>query len=464
VLLGNYHGTPSRAITPLEGIRRKVSPATVVYHAQGCDIAPDVPAVHIIPPGCLRPAEPLQGQHGLTGQYFANDHFEGEPALVRVDAAIDFSWWADSPLGGAPTDKFSIRWTGMLVPPVSGTYTLTVKASSGFRLYLSGQEVWPYKVSEHHYFARSRQVELEAGRLVPIQLDYVNTGRDPQVQVSWAMPHPNHEAEALAIARQAQAVVMVMGLAPSLEGEEMPVHVEGFAGGDRTDIKLPRTQEKLIKKIAALGKPVVLVLLNGSALAVNWASDHVPAIVEAWYPGEEGGTAIADVLFGDYNPAGRLPVTFYKSVEQLPPFDDYDMAGRTYRYMTRKPLYAFGYGLSYTRFKYGHLKIDAPQMDANGQVRVSAEVKNVGKRAGDEVVQLYVRYPDSQVTRPILDLRGFARVALEPGESKTVTFELAASQLAYWGEGGWIVEPGAVEVLVGASSDDIRLTGKFAIR
>jgi beta-glucosidase len=186
--------------------------------------------------------------------------------------------------------------------------------------------------------------------------------------------------------------------------------------------------------------------------------------VEAWYPGEEGGTAIADVLFGDYNPAGRLPVTFYTSVDQLPPFEDYDMAGRTYRYMTRKPLYAFGYGLSYTRFKYRRLKIDSPQIDADGRVHVSVEVKNVGKRAGDEVVQLYVRYPDSKVTRPIKDLRGLVRVALEPGESKTAAFELRASQLAYWGEGGWMVEPGKVEVLVGASSDDIRLIGAFAVR
>jgi len=464
VLLGNYNGTPSKAVTPLEGIRRKLSPSTVVYHAQGCDIAPGVPTLHVIPPECLRPGQASPSQRGLTGAYFANVGFEGEAALVRVDAGVDFTWWANSPLGGQPTDEFSIRWTGALAPPVSGAYTLAVKACSGYRLHLNGQEIFPYKESEHHFFTRSHQVELEAGRLYPIQLEYVNNGRDPQAQLLWAAPYPAYEAQSLEVAKKAQVVVMVMGLSPTLEGEEMPVKFEGFAGGDRTDIKLPGTQERLLKKIVALGKPVVLVLLNGSAVAINWANDNVPAIVEAWYPGEEGGTAIADVLFGDYNPAGRLPVTFYKSVNQLPAFDDYDMAGRTYRYMSRKPLYAFGYGLSYTRFKYNRLEIDRPQIDASGRARISLEVKNVGRRAGDEVVQLYVRYRDSKVTRPIKDLRGLARISLEPGESKIVEFELAANQLEYWGEGGWVVEPGTVEVQVGAASDDIRLAGELVVR
>jgi len=464
VLLGNYNGTPSEVVTPLEGIRRKVSPSTVVYHAQGCDIAPGVPTLHVIPPECLRPGGVAQGQRGLTGEYFANDHFEGKPALVRVDAGVDLTWWDNSPLGGQPTDKFSIRWTGVLTPPVSGAYTLAVTASSNYRLHLNGQEIFSFEENEHHAVTRAHRTELEAGRLYPIQVDYVNHGRDPQAHLLWAVPYPNYEAQALEVASKAQVVVMVLGLSPTLEGEEMPLKVEGFAGGDRTDIKLPGTQERLLKKIVVLGKPVVLVLLNGSAVAIHWANDNVPAIVEAWYPGEEGGTAIADVLFGDYNPAGRLPVTFYDSVDQLPPFDDYGMAGRTYRYMTCKPLYAFGHGLSYTRFKYNHLKIDPLQIDASGRVRVSLEVKNVGRRAGDEVVQLYVRYRGSKVTRPVQDLRGFARVSLEPGGSQVVEFELAASQLAYWGEGGWVIEPGTVEVQVGAASDDIRLAGEFVVR
>ena len=266
------------------------------------------------------------------------------------------------------------------------------------------------------------------------------------------------------VAERAEVVILVMGLSPELEGEEMPVRVEGFDGGDRTDIVLPATQEALLRRIAALGKPVVLVLLGGSALAVNWADVHVPAILDAWYPGEEGGTAIADVLFGDVNPAGRLPVTFYKSVDQLPPFDDYNMAGRTYRYMTEEPLYPFGHGLSYTRFQYANLRIAPEQIGAGGHTTISLDVTNVGARAGDEVVQLYVRYPDSAVDRPVRELKGFARVHLAPGESTSVSFRLDASQLAYWAGDGWFVEPGTVEVLVGGSSREIRLTGTLAVR
>ena len=205
-------------------------------------------------------------------------------------------------------------------------------------------------------------VALEAGRLYDLQLDYVNNGRDPQMQLLWAVPGQDLVTSALEIARKADVVVLVLGLSPALEGEEMRVNVEGFAGGDRTDITLPRPQQALLEAIRRLGKPVVLVLLGGSALAVDWADAHVPAIVEAWYPGEEGGSAIADVLFGDVNPAGRLPVTFYRSLDQLPPFDDYAMAGRTYRYLSEPPLYPFGHGLSYTRFAYSDLTIDPPQI------------------------------------------------------------------------------------------------------
>jgi beta-glucosidase len=208
---------------------------------------------------------------------------------------------------------------------------------------------------------------------------------------------------------------------------------------------------------------VVLVLVGGSGLAVSWADAHVPAILAAWYPGEEGGTAIADVLFGDTNPAGRLPVTFYRSVDQLPPFDDYNMAGRTYRYLTAEPLYPFGHGQSYTRFEYADLRIAPEQIDSRGHATVSLDVTNAGPRAGDEVVQLYVRYPGSGVSRPVRELKGFARVHLGPGERTGVAFTLDASQLAYWAGDGWAVEPGPVEVLVGSSSKEIRLSGTLDV-
>jgi beta-glucosidase len=234
----------------------------------------------------------------------------------------------------------------------------------------------------------------------------------------WAPPHTGYEEEALQVARQADAIVMFLGLSPRLEGEEMKVQVEGFSGGDRVRLGIPRVQEALLQKVTGLGKPVVLVLLNGSAVAVNWAREHVPAIVELWYPGQAGGTALADVLFGDYNPAGRLPVTFYKSEDQLPAFDDYSMKGRTYRYFEGEPLYPFGYGLSYTTFTYAGLK--APSAARVGDpVKVSVEVRNSGKRDGEEVVQLYVKHPGV-----VRELQGFERVALRAGERKTVEFAI----------------------------------------
>ncbi len=464
VLLGNYHGTPSRAVTPLEGIRRAVSPTTTVYYARGCEIATGMLPLEPIPATCLRGPAGGAGREGLSGAYYANTTFTGQPALVRLDPLVDFKWLAATPLGGLPTAPFSVRWTGALTPPVSGVYRLGARGSSGFRLLFDGQELAPLQINEHEADTRVKEVVLEAGRLYDLQLDYVNAGRDPQVQLLWAVPEQDLLAPALEVARKADVAVMVLGLTPALEGEEMQVSVEGFAGGDRTDIVLPRPQQALLEAIHALGKPVVLVLLGGGALAVEWADAHVPAILAAWYPGEEGGAAIADVLFGDANPTGRLPVTFYRSLAQLPPFDDYAMAGRTYRYLAEPPLYPFGHGLSYTRFAYSDLVIRPPAIGPDGQAHIAVNVANVGERAGDEVVQLYVGYPKPAVPRPIKDLKGFARLALAPGETRTVDFTLDAAQLAWWAGTGWAVELGVVRVLIGSSSEDIRLSGELRVR
>jgi beta-glucosidase len=256
--------------------------------------------------------------------------------------------------------------------------------------------------------------------------------------------------EAVAAARAADAVVLVLGIAPSLEGEEMKVEVKGFRGGDRTSLALPEAQEDLLKAVQATGKPVALVLMSGSALAVNWADENVPAIVQAWYPGEEGGRAIADVLFGDYNPAGRLPVTFYRSADDLPPFEAYGMQGRTYRYFKGRPLYPFGHGLSYTRFEYGDLKLSARSVRAGASVRVSVDVRNAGTAAGDEVVQLYVTDVAASVPVPIRSLQGVQRVSLKPGESRRVTFTLAPPQMSVIDDRGRrVVEPGEFLISVG---------------
>jgi beta-glucosidase len=278
------------------------------------------------------------------------------------------------------------------------------------------------------------------------------------------VPGADHVADAVAVAQKAEAVVVVMGLSPALEGEEMPVRVAGFAGGDRTDIKLPGPQEELLKQVHAMGKPIVLVLLNGSALAVNWAAEHIPAIVEAWYPGQAGGEALADVLFGDYNPAGRLPVTFYRSVEDLPPFEDYRMEGRTYRYFRGEPLFPFGYGLSYTTFKFENLRIGQAKVRARGSVAISVDVTNTGDRDGDEVVQLYTRHSAAPPLHHIKELNGFKRLSFQPGERRTVTFILSTDQLAFCDEAKRLaVQPGTVEVMVGSSSQHLPLSGTFEI-
>jgi beta-glucosidase len=243
----------------------------------------------------------------------------------------------------------------------------------------------------------------------------------------------------------------------------MPVDVEGFFGGDRTDIVLPSPQETLLKELHALGKPMILVLFNGSALAINWAAEHVPVILEAWYPGQAGGDALADVIFGDFNPAGRLPVTFYRSVDDLPPFEEYSMENRTYRYFTGEPLYAFGHGLSYTTFNYDSLYIDQREVEVGGKVHISVEVTNCGSRAGDEVVQLYTRQT-AVPPRPLKELKGYKRISLEPGECKTVTFTLYANQLSVYDEALLAaLHPDKVEVLVGRSSDFLPLKGAFEV-
>jgi beta-glucosidase len=251
-------------------------------------------------------------------------------------------------------------------------------------------------------------------------------------------------------ARNADLVIMVLGLSPRIEGEEMNVHAEGFSGGDRTSLNLPALQEQLLESISALGKPVVLVLTNGSAVAVNWADGHVPAILEAWYPGEEGGTAVAEALAGDFSPGGRLPVTFYKSVDQLPAFDDYSMAKRTYRYFDGVPLYPFGYGLSYTTFAYHNLRVDHPAVAADGSVHLSVDVSNTGSISGDEVVQLYLTHP-SVPGAPRRALKGFQRIHLDRGAQKTVSFALSSRDLGIVDlDGKHRIAPGTVDVWIGS--------------
>jgi beta-glucosidase len=246
----------------------------------------------------------------------------------------------------------------------------------------------------------------------------------------------------------------------------MSVSVPGFKGGDKTDLDLPAEQQNLLRALKETGKPVVLVLTSGSALAVNWENDNIPAILQAWYPGEEGGNAVADVILGSYNPAGRLPVTFYKSIADLPPFEEYSMNGRTYRYFGGTPLYPFGYGLSYTTFEYSGLSLSKSVIGEGDSIQVAVNVKNTGRYDGDEVVQLYVKILTSREPQPLKSLKGFRRVAIKRGETRAVAILLKASDLKYYNEAkdGFVVEPGKYEIQVGASSQDIRVKGTLEVK
>jgi beta-glucosidase len=445
VLLGNYNGWPSKAVTPLEGIRAKVSSGTRVLYFQGSELTQE-PAP--IPGTALFHQGGSDFQPGLMGEYFPNRSLSGTPVLTRTDARVDFEWWG-SPANGIPADNFSVRWTGKLKVPVSGLYQLGVSGDDGFRLYLDGQLLvadW----ADHAARTLMKEVTLEAGRYYDLRVEFYESLVIASIKLLWQPPRGTFLNQALETARQADAVVLVLGLSSKLEGEEMSLEIEGFQRGDRTDLGLPDVQEELLQAVQGLGKPTVLVLLSGSALAVNWADSQVDAILQAWYPGEEGGTAIAEALFGDYNPGGRLPVTFYKGVEQLPAFEDYRMAGRTYRYFSGAPLYPFGFGLSYTRFGYSNLKLSSDRVAKGENLSISVDVQNTGAKAGDEVVQLYLTDLQASEPVPILSLQGFTRISLSPGEQKTVHFALTPRQMSLVNEVGFpVLEPGDFRLTVG---------------
>ena len=466
VLLGNYNGQPSKYVTPLAGIQAKVSPSTKVLYS---------PALYA--PGVMVEPIPASALFGLKGEYFNNHELKDSPALVRSDAQVNFEWGAFAPAPGINEDNFSIRWTGKLQAPESGKYSIGISGNGGMRLTVDGQTVIE-ELNNRRTRTLAKDIQFEAGHTYEVRLEYFdNTNQFAAAKLMWAPPSGDKslKEEALAKSRQADAVVMVLGITPSVEGEEMDVRVDGFRGGDRTEITLPKPQEDLIKEVQALGKPVVLVLVGGSALAVNWANDNVPAILDAWYPGEEGGTAIADVLFGDYNPAGRLPVTFYKSVSQLPAFTDYSMAGRTYRYFKGDPLYPFGFGLSYSNFKYDGLKLSSKQVRAGESVTATVNVTNTSNRAGDEVVELYISDVAASVPVAIRSLAGVKRISLKPGEKQTVGFTVASDRMSVIDNNGKrIIEPGEFLISVGGKqpgftgSADAKttgvVTGTFAVK
>ena len=437
-LLGNYNGISMHQVTPLEGIEKHYAGKAEVRYELGATYTAESPT--LIPASALVP--PSGQGHGLLAEYFDNPDLQGTPKLQRVEPRLFQQQMLPDPAVAAvipspqpgwglgdgtqhtmPKPSASARWTGTLRPPVSGDYGIGGGSGRRFlatplRIFLDDKELTLTGTP------RLAHVQLEAGHDYRLRLEAKSFGPGGNTQLSWIPPAAAILAQAIDAVKNSDAAVIFVGLSPGLEGEEMPVNIPGFAGGDRTEIKLPETQERLVESAIATGKPAIVVLTSGSAVAATYAAEHAAAVLELWYGGEECGTAIAETLAGINNPAGRLPVTFYRGVDQVPPFEDYNMAGRTYRYFKGDPLYDFGFGLSYSHFEYSGLKT---QRTAHG-ARISARVKNVSDREGDEVVELYVE-GGGQSGDPIRSLRGFERIHLRPGETKDVEFSLAAQDV-----------------------------------
>jgi beta-glucosidase len=430
VLLGNYNGTPTHTVSVMEGMKKEFPDTKLTY----------VPGTQFLSQrGDLVPVSVLttpDGKPGLNAEYSSRPNFEskGTPLTSRIESTVNLNE-NSLPDQAKGIHDLAVQWTGFLNPNASGDYLLGIKVDGFGRLAVDGKTIttlW----SKNTNFG---QVHLEKGDPIKLEVRYSRNGEGkPDIQLLWAPVNNTPDPAAIAAAKNADVVVAVVGITSRLEGEEMPIDMPGFVGGDRTTLDLPKPEEDLVQAVAASGKPLVIVLMNGSALGVNWEKAHANAIVEAWYSGEEGGTAIAETLSGKNNPGGRLPVTFYKDVHQLPHFEDYSMKGRTYRYFEGEPLWTFGYGLSYTTFSYTNLTLPDAQIDAGDPLHASVTVTNTGKVAGDEVVQLYLTFPDVPGA-PLRALRGFQRVHLDRGASQKLDFQLNPRDLSMVTDAGDIV-------------------------
>jgi len=488
-LEGNYNAVPKNPQMPVEALRAAFPGARVIY-AEGAPYADGVPLP--VPTTMLRPSLNSTAT-GLTGEYFSGNtediaaSFRGSPVATRLDAQLDFDWNSAAPVEGLAQDAFAVRWKGYIVPPRAGDFEFNMRLAhcypcgdrEQFSVKVDGKQISTYATKgEEGRESTTPRFRVHFVGLKPhaIEVDYIHHAPlfGAGITLEWVPPAGLLQAEAVSAAQQADLVVAMIGLSPELEGEEMKVQVEGFSGGDRTDVKLPASQVQMLEQVAATGKPMVVVLLNGSAVAVPYAEAHANAILEAWYPGEFGGKAIAQTLKGENNPGGRLPVTFYRSVDDLPAFSDYSMKNRTYRYFKGKPEYEFGYGLSYTKFRYTNLRLEQSTVRAGQSLTASVSLTNIGTLPGDEVVQVYLTAPKdgNGGLSPQVQLEGFERVALKPGETRQVTFTLTQRQLSQVdAQGIRAVQPGKYTLAIGgaqpadphaatpAQSTDFRIEG-----
>ena len=430
VLLGNYNGIPSHTVSVLEGMKGEFPGAKVTY----------VPGTEFLSnQGSPVPSSVLttpEGQPGLKAEYSAGQSLDTRSALFasRIEPAVDLKE-SNLPAQARGKSALSVRWTGFIRPSETGDYLLGIKATGSASVSIGDRQI----VQLYSSGTSLGRVHLEQGHPVKLDVEFgQGDGRTLQAQLIWTPVNDSPDPAAVNAAKEADVIVAVVGITSRLEGEEMKVDQPGFLGGDRTSLDMPRQEEDLVQALYATQKPLVVVLMNGSALGVNWEKAHAAAILESWYSGEEGGAAVAQTLSGRNNPAGRLPVTFYQGVQQLPSFEDYSMKGRTYRYFQGEPLWPFGYGLSYTKFQYGAMTVPQTPINAGDPLNVGVAVTNTGALAGDEVVQLYLQFPDLPGA-PIRALRGFQRIHLAPGASQKVEFHLEPRDLSMVTETGDII-------------------------
>lgn len=448
MLWSNYNGFPTYTVTILDGIRKKLPNAEVVYEL-GCnhtdnfvmlDMGDNVTSV---------------SGKGFAAEYFNNTEFKGTPAYKGLVNGIHFTTGGNTQFApNVNLSDFTARFTGVFQAPLTGDIDFELSGNDGIRLFINDQVVSEMWESEYTAF-RKYTLKAEKGKKYSVKIEYMQRSGMADLNFSIGTRTPVDYIGTASKVKDADVIVYVGGISPRLEGEEMPVDAEGFRKGDRTNIELPKVQKEMIQALKATGKPVVYVLCTGSALALNWEEANVDAILNAWYGGQEGGTAVADVLFGDYNPAGRLPVTFYKSVDQLPDFQDYSMKGRTYRYMTQEPLYPFGYGLSYTSFVYRNARLSSSEIGKADKVTLTVEVENTGKLDGDEVVQVYIKNPNDP-EGPLISLKGFKRVSVKSGAKQSVSIELEPKAFYSFNDATQTLEvkAGTYQVLYGGSSAD----------
>jgi beta-glucosidase len=450
VMLANYYGYPSKVSSVLEGIKSK-SKAEIIYE-KGVNLVDN--NVFVSDKESINFS--FNGKPGFKAEYFQNPKLNGEPASVRQDKSVNYRWGdGEKVANGVIARDMSARWTTDFIAQKSEEITFELKADDVCRLMINGEEKMKAGTRNGYY-----TLKTEKGKTYHIILEYTQYSDNAEVKLDLGRTIKTNPQEIAAKVKDADVIIFVGGISAKLEGEDMPVEIEGFKGGDRTNIALPKVQTDLIKALKATGKPVVFINLSGSAIGFEWEAANLPAILQGWYGGQAGGQAIADVLFGDYNPAGRLPITFYKSVDDLPDFQDYSMANRTYRYFKGTPLYPFGFGLSYTHFTYRNIGL----AHKNNVLEVKVKVTNSGKLAGDEVVQLYLTHKNSDFETPIRSLKGFKRINLKAGESKWLNFQLAPDALKEVDSQGKIIPiKGNLEISVGSGQPNAQFLSNKAV-